>query len=115
MVEHLLVFAEREVADAVADGLERHGYVVRVLRETLAGEDDADGAQWLVHLVDERDLDPAHARAERVRLADLAHDNDGWYDDSNDDSNDDGEDRDDDGSGARCPDPVREGSAAPGP
>lgn len=81
MIEHLLVFAEREVADAVADGLDRHAYTVRVLRETLSGEDDADGAQWLVHVVDEQDLPAVDADAERQRLSDLARDNDGWYDD----------------------------------
>lgn len=82
MTEHLLVFPEREVADAVADGLDRHVYVVRVLRETLAGEDDADAAQWLVDVVDERDLSAAESAAERLRLTDLARDNGGWYDDT---------------------------------
>lgn len=82
--EHLLVFPERELADAVADGLDRHVYLVRVLRETLAGEDDTDDAQWLVHVIDERALPPAEEQAERHRLALLAVDNDGWYDDGED-------------------------------
>ena len=93
--EHLLVFAVREVADAVADGLDRHVYVVRVLRETLAGEDDTDDAQWLVHVVDERPLPPAEVRAERHRLTTLAVDNDGWYDDT------DGADTAGSGAGSR--------------
>lgn len=81
MIEHLLVFSEREVAEAVADGLDPHTYVARVLRETLAGEDDADDAEWLVHVVDPRSLTDADAAGERTRIAALARDNGGWYDD----------------------------------
>lgn len=80
--EHLLVFDERETAEAVADGLDHHVYAVRVLREALAGDDDAEDAQWLVHVTDPRDLPPAELAAERQRLTDLAEQNDGWYDDA---------------------------------
>lgn len=78
MIEHLLVFADRDVAEAVADSLDRHVYAVRVLRDALAGEDDAEDAQWVVHVVDDRE--DADEAAERAHLLALATDNDGWYD-----------------------------------
>jgi hypothetical protein len=50
-MRQLLVFSERddaeEVAEALAERFPRIG-VPRVVRETLAGEDDAEDAQWLV-------------------------------------------------------------------
>ncbi len=78
-IEHLLVFPDRDVAEAVADSLDRHDYAqVRVIREALAGEDDAEGADWAVYVVDERDaVDEA---AERHHMSALATENDGWYD-----------------------------------
>lgn len=80
--EHLLVFDERETAEAVADSLDHHVYAVRVLREALAGDDDAEDAQWLVHVTDPRELPEATRRDERRRLTDLAERHDGWYDDA---------------------------------
>ncbi|MFI9595139.1 hypothetical protein [Nonomuraea sp. NPDC052265] len=50
-MRQLLVFAEREDAEEVAEALGEWfpGLgVPRVVRETLAGEDDAEDAQWLV-------------------------------------------------------------------
>ncbi|MEV4359620.1 hypothetical protein [Nonomuraea sp. NPDC049625] len=50
-MKHLLVFAEREDAEEVAETLGEWFPalgVPRVVRETLAGEDDAEDAQWLV-------------------------------------------------------------------
>jgi alpha-beta hydrolase superfamily lysophospholipase len=47
----LLVFGEREDAEEVAGTLGEwfpEAGVPRVLRETLAGEDDAEDAQWVV-------------------------------------------------------------------
>ncbi|MGN9842877.1 hypothetical protein ACTMTI_32620 [Nonomuraea sp. H19] len=47
----LLVFGEREDAEEVAGTLGEwfpEAGVPRVLRETLAGEDDAEDAQWLI-------------------------------------------------------------------
>ena len=79
--EHLLVFDDRETAEAVADSLDHHVYAVRVLREALSGEDDAEDAQWLVHVTDPRDLTAAARADERRRLTDLAERNEGWYDD----------------------------------
>ncbi|NUW45664.1 hypothetical protein [Nonomuraea rhodomycinica] len=50
-MRQLLVFAEREDAEEVAETLGEwfpELGVPRVVRETLAGEDDAEDAQWLV-------------------------------------------------------------------
>ncbi|GAA2211933.1 hypothetical protein GCM10009850_073940 [Nonomuraea monospora] len=49
----LLVFSERDDAEEVAETLGEwfpELGVPRVVRETLAGEDDAEDAQWLVVL-----------------------------------------------------------------
>ncbi|MGV9328648.1 hypothetical protein [Streptosporangium sandarakinum] len=50
-MRQLLVFADRddaeEVAELVEEGLPRAG-TPAVVRETLAGEDDAEDAQWVV-------------------------------------------------------------------
>ncbi|MDX3103020.1 hypothetical protein ACIBO5_43555 [Nonomuraea angiospora] len=50
-MRQLLVFAERDDAEEVAETLGEWFPVLgvpRVVRETLAGEDDAEDAQWLV-------------------------------------------------------------------
>ncbi|MEV4076400.1 hypothetical protein B0I32_119169 [Nonomuraea fuscirosea] len=50
-MKYLLVFAERDDAEEVAETLGEwfpELGVPRVVRETLAGEDDAEDAQWLV-------------------------------------------------------------------
>lgn len=50
-MRHLLVFAERDDAEEVAETLGEwfpESGVPRVVRETLAGEDDAEDAQWVV-------------------------------------------------------------------
>ncbi|MCX2925474.1 MULTISPECIES: hypothetical protein [unclassified Streptomyces] len=62
-VRHVLVLPDREAAEAVAEELgERFGVddeEPRLVRDALAGEDDAEDAQWLVVLRDERRrLDP---------------------------------------------------------
>ncbi|MEV6037659.1 hypothetical protein AB0L65_41360 [Nonomuraea sp. NPDC052116] len=51
MMRQLLVFGERDDAEEVAETLGEWFPalgVPRVVRETLAGEDDAEDAQWLV-------------------------------------------------------------------
>ncbi|KES05639.1 hypothetical protein BU52_19140 [Streptomyces toyocaensis] len=59
----MLVLPDREAAEEVAEVLgERFGVdeEPRLVRDALAGEDDAEDAQWLVVLRDEaRRLDPA--------------------------------------------------------
>ncbi|GAA4899404.1 hypothetical protein LX16_0766 [Stackebrandtia albiflava] len=72
---YLLVFPERASAESVARAVsDRYGPDdrIRVVRESLAGEDDAEDAQWLVPLHDPR------AEDEREWLADLASAYDGW-------------------------------------
>jgi hypothetical protein len=61
-VRHVLVLPDRDAAQEVAEALgERFGVSEepRVVRDALAGEDDAEDAQWLVVLRDEDGrLDP---------------------------------------------------------
>ncbi|MEW1867500.1 MULTISPECIES: hypothetical protein [Streptomyces] len=62
-VRHVLVLPDRDAAEEVAEALgERFGVdeEPRLVRDALAGEDDAEDAQWLVVLRDEPGrLDPA--------------------------------------------------------
>ncbi|MFB7499486.1 hypothetical protein ACFC09_33235 [Streptomyces sp. NPDC056161] len=74
-VRHVLVLPDRDAAHEVAEALgERFGVVEepRLVRDALAGEDDAEDAQWLVVLRDEEQrLDPAELDA-------LAGEWEGW-------------------------------------
>lgn len=62
-VRHVLVLPDRDAAQEAAEALsERFGVAEepRLVRDALAGEDDAEDAQWLVLLRDEDGrLDPA--------------------------------------------------------
>ncbi|MFG2677512.1 hypothetical protein [Streptomyces sp. NPDC048392] len=66
-VRHVLVLPDRDAAEEVARALgERFGVdeEPRLVRDALAGEDDAEDAQWLVVLCDERELlDPGELDA----------------------------------------------------
>ncbi|MEU3899710.1 hypothetical protein [Streptomyces sp. NPDC045251] len=66
-VRHVLVLPDRDAAEELAQELgERFGTdeEPRILRDALAGEDDAEDAQWLVVLRDERGaLDPGELDA----------------------------------------------------
>lgn len=66
-VRHVLVLPDRDAAEEAAQALgERFGIdeEPRILRDALAGEDDAEDAQWLVVLRDEREsLDPGELDA----------------------------------------------------
>ncbi|MFD3497536.1 hypothetical protein ACFWWT_23675 [Streptomyces sp. NPDC058676] len=61
-VRHVLVLPDRDAAEEVAEALrERLGVdeEPRLVRDALAGEDDAEDAQWLVVLRDDGErLDP---------------------------------------------------------
>ncbi|WP_043454385.1 hypothetical protein [Streptomyces fulvoviolaceus] len=61
-VRHVLVLPDRDAAEEVVVALgERFGVdeEPRLVRDALAGEDDAEDAQWLVVLRDEKGrLDP---------------------------------------------------------
>lgn len=73
--EHLLIFPDRDTAEEVAEDLAGRGHEdVRVVREALAGEDDAEDHEWAVHV---RTADEAPYAAE---LRALAADHGGWYD-----------------------------------
>ncbi|WP_237317247.1 hypothetical protein [Streptomyces sp. JJ36] len=75
-VRHILVLPERDAAEEVAEELrDRCGLAEEppVVREALAGEDDAEDAQWLVVLEGPaaHGLDPAELDA-------LTAVHDGW-------------------------------------
>jgi uncharacterized protein involved in tellurium resistance len=61
-VRHVLVLPDRDAAEEVAQALGERFAVEeepRIVRDALAGEDDAEDAQWLVVLRDEEGrLDP---------------------------------------------------------
>lgn len=74
-VRHVLVLPDREAAEEVAQALgERFGVdeEPRLVRDALAGEDDAEDAQWLVVLRDEGE------RLDRGELDEFAAEWDGW-------------------------------------
>ncbi|WP_344538448.1 hypothetical protein [Streptomyces levis] len=57
-VRHVLVLPDRDAAEEVVEALqERFGIVEepQLVRDALAGEDDAEDAQWLVVLRDEEE------------------------------------------------------------
>ena len=60
---HVLVLPDREVAEEVAELLAERFDLAdepRVVRDALAGEDDAEDAQWLIVVEDEDgELDPS--------------------------------------------------------
>jgi hypothetical protein len=61
-VRHVLVLPDRDAAEEVAEALGERFAIdeePRIVRDALAGEDDAEDAQWLVVLRDEEGrLDP---------------------------------------------------------
>ncbi|GAA2597458.1 hypothetical protein Stube_45700 [Streptomyces tubercidicus] len=74
-MRHVLVLPDRDAAEEVAEALtERFGVTEepQLVRDALAGEDDAEDAQWLVVV---EDPDAAH---DPVRLHDLAAEYEGW-------------------------------------
>ncbi|MFD6186325.1 hypothetical protein [Streptomyces goshikiensis] len=74
-VRHVLVLPDRDAAEEVAqEVVDRFGLSEdpRLVRDALAGEDDAEDAQWLVVVEDPRErLDPTALDA-------LASEYDGW-------------------------------------
>ncbi|MBC7269065.1 MAG: hypothetical protein H5T76_10115 [Streptomyces sp.] len=66
-VRHVLVLPDRDAAEEVAEALGERFQVreePRLVRDALAGEDDAEDAQWLVLLRDaEGRLDPGELDA----------------------------------------------------
>lgn len=81
--EHLLVFPERDDADEVAEELRDEGFTeVRVLRQPLAGEDDAESDEWAVYVREANVDDDSGAVASglRDRFEATASERGGWYD-----------------------------------
>jgi hypothetical protein len=75
-VRHLLVLADRDTAaEAAENASERFGLDEEpdIVRESLAGEDDAEDAQWLVVIEDETGDIP------KDQLEELAEEYGGWY------------------------------------
>ncbi|WP_405780849.1 hypothetical protein [Streptomyces sp. NBC_00859] len=74
-VRHVLVLPDRDTADEVAGEVtERFGVVQepQLVRDALAGEDDAEDAQWLVVVED------PEARLDPVALDAFAAEYEGW-------------------------------------
>ncbi|WP_372452030.1 hypothetical protein [Streptomyces oryzae] len=74
-VRHVLVLPDKDAAEEVAAQLElRLGLAEEpeLVREALAGEDDAEDAQWLVVLED------PHSAYDLALLDSLAAAHDGW-------------------------------------
>ncbi|MEU0738068.1 hypothetical protein [Streptomyces sp. NPDC006134] len=74
-VRHVLVLPDRDAAEEVAEALgERFGVEEepRLVRDALAGEDDAEDAQWLVVLRDEEE------RLDAAALDAFVQEWDGW-------------------------------------
>ncbi|MEU2800483.1 hypothetical protein [Streptomyces sp. NPDC007117] len=74
-VRHVLVLPDRDAAEEVAEGLaDRFGVTEepQLVRDALAGEDDAEDAQWLVVVEDAASLlDPS-------ALDEFAAEYEGW-------------------------------------
>lgn len=74
-VRHVLVLPDREAAEEAAEALaDRFGVdeEPRLVRDALAGEDDAEDAQWLLVLRDETE------RLDAAALDEFAGEWDGW-------------------------------------
>ncbi|MEU0833159.1 hypothetical protein ACNPQM_01545 [Streptomyces sp. NPDC056231] len=74
-VRHVLVLPDRDTAEEVAGELaDRFGVAEepQLVRDALAGEDDAEDAQWLVVVED------ADGRLEPSALDELAAEYEGW-------------------------------------
>ncbi|MEU7277277.1 hypothetical protein AB0A69_00560 [Streptomyces sp. NPDC045431] len=74
-VRHVLVLPDRDAAEEVAEALgDRFGLdeEPQLVRDALAGEDDAEDAQWLVVVED------PEARLAAAELDEFAAEWDGW-------------------------------------
>ncbi|MET9464086.1 hypothetical protein ABZY44_04530 [Streptomyces sp. NPDC006544] len=74
-VRHVLVLPDRDAAEEVTrEVVDRFGLMEepQLVREALAGEDDAEDAQWLVVVED------PHEALDTTALDDLATEYDGW-------------------------------------
>ncbi|MFG2448376.1 hypothetical protein ACGFSG_03290 [Streptomyces sp. NPDC048512] len=77
-VRHVLVLPDRDAAEEAAEAVgDRFGLheEPQLVRDALAGEDDAEDAQWLVVLTD------ADERLDPKELDEFAAEWDGWRED----------------------------------
>lgn len=86
--EHLIVLPDRDLAEQVADELREEGFEqVRVVREAATTEEDDEDVDWAVYVQDTRlpgTAGGAAYEALRERFAEIARQNDGWYDEPGD-------------------------------
>ncbi|TLQ45965.1 hypothetical protein [Streptomyces marianii] len=78
-VRHVLVLPDRDAAEEVIEAIGDHFGVdgePQLVRDALAGEDDAEDAQWLVVVED------PEGRLSPVELDDFVADWDGWREES---------------------------------
>lgn len=84
MTEHLIVLPDRDTAESIAAELREEGFTeVRVEREALVGEDDAEAVEWTVYVREDNVVDDPGSGTEsglRERFEALAEEYDGWYD-----------------------------------
>jgi hypothetical protein len=84
VTEHIVVLPDRGLAERIAAELRDEGFTeVRVEREALAGEDDAEAVEWAVYVREDNVVDDSGAATEtglRKRFRALADEHDGWYD-----------------------------------
>ncbi|SDM81601.1 hypothetical protein SAMN05444921_113239 [Streptomyces wuyuanensis] len=74
-VRHVLVLPDRDAAEEVVEAIGDHFAVndePQLVRDALAGEDDAEDAQWLVVVED------PEGRLSPVELDEFVADWDGW-------------------------------------
>ncbi|MFF3289515.1 hypothetical protein [Streptomyces sp. NPDC003023] len=74
-VRHVLVLPDRDAAEEVAETIGDHFPVAeepQLVRDALAGEDDAEDAQWLVVVED------PESRLDAAALDEFVSDWDGW-------------------------------------
>ncbi|CAL9410972.1 hypothetical protein SUDANB37_01670 [Streptomyces sp. enrichment culture] len=74
-VRHVLVLPDRDAAEEAAEALAERFELVeepQLVRDALAGEDDAEDAQWLLVVED------PEARLSAAELDDFAAEWDGW-------------------------------------
>ncbi|WP_212912032.1 hypothetical protein [Streptomyces sp. TS71-3] len=77
-VRHVLVLPDRDAAEEAAEALgERFGLAEepQMVRDSLAGEDDAEDAQWLLLVED------AGGRLDARELDEFVEEWDGWRED----------------------------------
>jgi len=87
VTEHLIVLPDKDVAEQIAAELREEGFTeIRIEREVLAGEDDAEAVEWVVHVREDNVADDPGSGTEsglRERFEALAAEHDGWYDKPN--------------------------------